>query len=178
MKKIRALGVFASLALVSTFAAASVPMNVGHGVNCQPSYGQQGIIGYGEPGIGNMVNNQSARVFCPLSPYIQAGTNSAYSPAVQSATLLYSDSAQNNPFSCYMYAVDAYGGGHWAATKYTCSQYGGCPDSTSSFKGSGTLSWAQPFWGVTPGFPSYGFSCTIPPAESYASWVTEFAINQ
>jgi hypothetical protein len=143
-----------------------------HGIECKASYGQYAQVGVGEPGSGNFSNSSSLRLFCPVSR--SETYDNAFGPwSVLYASVLYGDNNTAQPFSCYIFAVENTGGEYWGATKYTCSQWGGCPDSTSSFTGTGTLSWSNPFPNAFNG-AEVGFSCTVPPSASYASWVTSY----
>jgi hypothetical protein len=171
---VSALGALGFLAVSHTSSATSYYW--AHGINCKPYYGQYAQAGYGEPGIGNMSSSSSLRMFCSPEATSPAGAT----PAVSNIGVYVSDASTTSPLSCYVYAASTNWGTYWGATKYSCSQYGGCPDSTSSFTGQATLNWATPFSG-TP-IPVYlgtfdvGASCTLPPSASNASWIQHVAL--
>src|SRR5262245_29801885 len=137
-----------------------------HGTMCQPMYGQQGQVGYGEPGAGNFSNSSELGLFCPV-PHSQnrfgvtGGRVSVY------------DNSSTTPFSCYMFAESWFGGTWWSSTKFTCSDPNGCADSTSVYTGHGYLQWINPFGNsdALGGFPTLGFRCSVPRSSTYASWV-------
>jgi hypothetical protein len=170
-----ALGVLGIVAAAHTSSATSYYWS--HGIDCHPVYGQQNQAGYGEPGIGNFSASSSLRVFC--SPEATAPTGGL--PTVTNIGVYVGDNNANSPFSCYPYAASNTWGTYWGATKYSCSQYGGCPDSTSSFTGNATINWSSPF--NTGSIPAYlgtfdvGVSCTLPPSASYASWIQHVALT-
>lgn len=174
LKSVSALGLLWGL-LAPGSPATAIPLSVGHGVECQPVFGQANQVGYGEPGVGNFSQTQRARVFCPLPPHIQVAGGGSYSPGIKWIELLYMDNAREDPFSCYAYAVTDHGGMMWAPTLFTCNVPGGCASSVNSYKGTNTLRWNKPFFWLA--FPSYGFSCFLPRAESFASWVTRYSLE-
>lgn len=143
-----------------------------HGTECKAAYGQYAQVGVGEPGSGNFSSASALRLFCPVSR--SETYDDSFGPwFVQGGSLLYSDSSTTQPFSCYIFAVENTGAEYWGATLYTCSQWGGCPDSTSSYTGTSTLSWSNPFPYAFNG-AEVGYSCNVPPSATYASWVTSY----
>jgi hypothetical protein len=164
---VSALAVVGIVASASTSQATS--WSYAHGIDCKPVYGAANQAGYGEPGIGNFSSGASLRVFCsPEATQVTSGLLNVTTIAV-----ITSDNSATSPFSCYPYAASATWGTFWGATKYSCSQYGGCPDSTSSFTGTATINWTNPFNSSSAYLGTWdsGVSCTIPPSASYASWI-------
>lgn len=160
MKSLKhAIVLAAAGALFSATASASY-FTVEHGASCQPAFGSQSLVGVGEPGIGDYSGTQAARVFCAAPRYFSD---------ITSIQVEYTDETTTQSFACYGFAQNMYSGSTtWTATRYTCSQYGGCPDPTQSYTGHNMMTLAFP----APEMHLAGVSCTIPPAASYASWVS------
>jgi hypothetical protein len=152
------------LALAATFVSATASasasyFSVEHGISCSPAYGSQSIVGVGEPGIGNYSSSQSARVFCAAPRYFYD---------ITSINIEYTDANASQNFSCYGFAQNMWSGSTvWSNTRYTCSQYGGCPDATTSYTGYNMMTVTFP----GPQYNLSGISCTLPPTAPYASWV-------
>jgi hypothetical protein len=187
MKTRHLASAFGVLALIgaATSASASTPAPTPtyyfeHGIDCKPYYGQAGQAGYGEPGIGNFSTTAAMSVFC--SPEQALPTASVGSTATN-IDVYVSDNSATSPFSCYAYASSSNWGTYWGVNKFTCSQAGGCPDSTSSFTGQSTLSWTNPFpftAGQIPpllGTYNVGVACSIPASTTYASWIQQVKVT-
>ena len=117
-------------------------------------------------GLENTNTTLMRRVNCPLSLGTQP--NSAFT--ITQLAVWYKDSHASSPFSCFANAVFADGSAYQSSTKYTCSQGGGCPDSTSSYTGRSFLTWSAAelgSWLSTLG-PTlhYSVTCYVPPTNS------------
>jgi hypothetical protein len=89
------------------------------------------------PGIGNNAwSSPFTQVECPLS----LGTQTSGCVPVAGLVVRYSDANATEVFSCSAekYSFDGLAL-FMGPPRYTCSQAGGCPDSTTSFVGSGYL---------------------------------------
>jgi hypothetical protein len=152
-------------ALAVAVTMASIPASAAyysreHGVSCAPTFDGKGVVGVGEPGIGNYSSAQSARVFCASGRTFYDAT---------SITVYYTDTSAAATFWCYGWATNLFTGSMvWTPKKYTCATFGGCLDPTTAFTGHSSLTLNFP--AATYGM--IGFSCSIPPSSGYASWVT------
>lgn len=149
---------FPLLALGST---AGTPGN-----SCQPGFGGTSVF-QDDYGMGNSLTGSTVSYICPV-------IMGQYSISVISAGLRYADVTSTNTFACYMFHSDYNGGQWWSRTKYTCSTYGGCNDSTTSYTGTNSLSWSGADLPHGGSFTLYfndnaGFRCDVPPATS-GSW--------
>ncbi len=152
------LALAAAGALITATASASY-VRTDHGASCQPAYGSQTLVGVGEPGIGDYSATSPAHVFCPASHSFSDLT---------AINVEYIDNTTTQNFSCYGFAQNEFSGSTtWSATRYTCSQAGGCPDPTQAYTGRNSLTLTFP----APEFYLAGVSCTIPPVATYSSWV-------
>lgn len=167
------IGAALLITLVGSSVMAALPISVGHGVNCQPAFGQANQVGYGEPGIGNFSSTQTARIFCPVSPlFLWKGPTQVATVPVTRIPVYYLDNARNDPFWCYPYGVTQGGGAYWGTPKYTCSQPGGClTNSNPTFTGVGVNTFLMLDMPRGVFTETAGFSCFLPRSESYASWV-------
>jgi hypothetical protein len=119
-------------------------------------------------GIGNYSSSDAVQVVCPL-PNLWLWTDNGASD-FSSVYVGYNDDSSVNPFWCYAAGTTQYYYGgfstSWYPVRYTCSVYGGCPDLTSQYTGTGTLT--LPISGYAS---SYTVRCGLPPVQSWQSEV-------
>jgi hypothetical protein len=122
---------------------------------------------------GNNASTVDINVSCPLS----LATQGSAGVFVEAVIVRYEERNTTKPFSCRLSKV-AYDGAEMyvGPARWTCGLGGGCPESTTDFKGTGYLQ-LTPTGGGTTNYidQSYTVLCTLPPlANSTASKVISY----
>jgi hypothetical protein len=141
------------LLLLLLASVASADTYRQHGSICAAKHTSRDLVGVDERGTYNASTTASATVTCAAANrrtrdelHYSDGNWNNPTPSTQDSnvlavTIFGRDVSDAAPFSCYLFATQSDGFSSWGPTKYTCSQPGGCPDSTSSFVGNASLTW-------------------------------------
>jgi len=154
-----------------------------HGSLCAPNFASRDLVGVDERGTYNGSSSTSATVTCAAMDRVDhhqdwydvddnggswLSSKHAREMAVKidSIVVYGRDLSATQPFSCYVFSTWENNFSSWGPRKYTCSQDGGCPDSTTEYTGLATLKFDFDPYSNQYGGYHHGVVCTIPATGS------------
>jgi hypothetical protein len=147
------------------------------GGNCTQ---QQGVaatkLTTGLDGRGNDDDSVTVTVQCPVTGHESATID------VESLTVYYADNngqLSGGSIVCFWARQDDAGGLTTSASKYSCTDPGGCDpiDEDSDYADRNYLSWGDIWSSAT--IYSYFVDCDLPPTDSdVVSWITGYEVEQ
>jgi hypothetical protein len=132
--------VIAGIAALAVSSVAHATVRFQPGTTCEGLYQNWSKMYREERGILNLDTTQPQGVVCPAKAPDLPNNNNTCSGGNFSTTVFYDDGSNVDSFFCQMFKVSGTGTMTWGVGRYTCSQSGGCPDPTTPFMGTGSLS--------------------------------------
>lgn len=185
--KINALAAVAALVTTATLPGRADTTHR-HGSLCAAKYASRDLVGADERGIYNGSTTATASVTCPVIDRTEEkflavvdGSSEAYTEVspIHSVTVHGRDLSSTVPFSCYLFATEELGASSWGPTRYLCSSWVGCSESTTDYVGNGSIRFnvdalADVF--SSGGSAHLGVVCNIPPAANGNSYVKSLEV--